>query len=70
MFLKGFHVAGGTALDPSAGKEGSLLGSEAPGRESQQGVVLACEKLRWRLACRRRPLANRTRKFLVVCIHL
>ena len=36
-------MAGGTALGTSGGNEGSLLGSEAPGRESQHGLVLACD---------------------------
>lgn len=43
VFLKGLKLAGGLALGTSEGREGSLLGSEAPGRESQHGLDMVCE---------------------------
>ena len=46
VFLKGLKLAGGFALGTSEGREGSLLGPGAPGRESQDGLDLVCETFR------------------------
>lgn len=70
VFLKGLKLAGGLALGTSEGREGSLLGSEAPGRESQHGLALVCETCCWRLACRRWLLTNRSWDTFVLCIHV
>ncbi len=70
VFLKGFQAFGGTALGTSAGKAGSLPGSEAPGRASQQGLQSARRALlRWCRIRHRRPLANLVPRELAACIH-
>lgn len=67
VFLKGLKLVG-FAFGVFEGKAGSLLGSEAPGRESQRSLELDCAGLRWRLACRLRTLITRTSKDFVLCI--